>query len=116
MRLHYHTTEAKKLWNISMLQCSCTRQEKNRRKFTEQSVRSYWPSPDVARIKAVVSALEGVDIEQAIKEAAVTPAAPAAATEAAPQQGEKKVDNKPSEEEQKQNEEQAAEGLGALFG
>ena len=78
-------------------------------------------SPDAARIKAVVSALEGVNIEEAIKDAAVAPVAAMPAGGAAPQQqgegsGEKKADNKPSEAEQKKSEEQAAAGLGALFG
>ena len=75
-------------------------------------------SPDNARVKAVVSALEGVDIEQAIKEAAVAPvasAAPAGGTAETPA-AETKADNKSSEKEQKQSEEKAAAGLGALFG
>jgi len=64
---------------------------------------------DDGRIKALVAALDGVNIEQAIKEAAVAApvvvsavAAPAAAKE------EKKEEKKPAED--------AAAGLGALFG
>ncbi len=67
--------------------------------------------PDETRIKALVAALDGVDIEKAIKEAAmpvaVAAAAPAASHEA--KKEEKKKEEKPSEE-------QAAAGLGALFG
>ncbi len=70
-------------------------------------------TPNSARIKALVSALEGVDIEAAIKEASVVHAAPVAA--AAPQaQGAKKEEKKA--EDEKKSSEQAAAGLGALFG
>lgn len=73
---------------------------------------------DDSRVKALVAALDGVDIEQAIKEAAVAPAA--AAPAAAPAEGgeEKKDDDKEEkkEEEDKKSEEEAAAGLGALFG
>ncbi|MBN2454679.1 50S ribosomal protein P1 [Candidatus Woesearchaeota archaeon] len=69
--------------------------------------------PDPARVKAVVSALEGVDIDQAVKEAAV--AAQPVAQAAAPAEG-KKQEEKKSAEEEKKSEQQAAAGLGALFG
>ncbi len=68
---------------------------------------------DASRIKALVAALQNVDIEEAIKNAAVAPAAAApaaAATDAAPAKEEKK------EEEKKEEEGAAAAGLGALFG
>ena len=70
--------------------------------------------PDEGRIKALVAALDGVDIDAAIKEAAAAPvaAAPAAAGEA-PEAKEKKEEKK---EEEKPSEEEAAAGLGALFG
>ena len=72
---------------------------------------------DEARVKALVAALQGVNIEEAIKKAAVAPvaAAPAAGGEAA---GEAKKEEKkgPSPEEAKKKEEEAAAGLGALFG
>ena len=62
---------------------------------------------DEGKIKTVVAALSGLDIDKAIKDAApVAVAAPAAAVE-------KK--EKPKEEE-KVSEETAAAGLGALFG
>lgn len=67
-------------------------------------------TPDETRIKALVAALEGVDIEKAIQEAAVPVAAPVAAVAGpAAKKEEKKKEEKPSEE-------QAAAGLGALFG
>lgn len=66
---------------------------------------------DDARAKALVATLEGVDIEKAIAAQAVA-AAPAAA--AAHAKEEKKSEEKP--EEKKKTDEQAAAGLGALFG
>lgn len=74
--------------------------------------------PDESRVKALVAALDGVDIEQAIKEAAVAPA-PAAVAASEGQSEEKKDDDdkeEKSEEEEKKSEEEAAAGLGALFG
>ena len=71
---------------------------------------------DDAQIKALVSALDGVDIEKAIKEAAVPVAA---APAAAPAGGEEKKEEKkaePSAEEKKEEEAKATAGLGALFG
>jgi large subunit ribosomal protein L12 len=67
---------------------------------------------DQAKIKALVSSLEGVNIDEAIAKAAVAPAAaaPAAAAPAA----ERKEEKKPEEEAKKA--EEAAAGLGALFG
>lgn len=67
---------------------------------------------DAAKIKALVAALEGVNIEEAIKKAAVAPvAAVATAAPAASGHSEKKAEKK---EEKK--EEEAAAGLGSLFG
>lgn len=69
---------------------------------------------DDARVKALVASLEGVDIKEAISKAAVAPAAaaPAAAGGAAP--AEEKKEEEP--EEKGKTEEEAAAGLGALFG
>jgi large subunit ribosomal protein L12 len=66
---------------------------------------------DAARIKAVVSSLEGVDIEEAIKNAAV-----AAAPAAAPAAGEEKKEEKKDEKKEEAAAEEAAAGLGSLFG
>jgi large subunit ribosomal protein L12 len=73
---------------------------------------------DDARIKALVAALDGVNIEEAISKAAVAPvavaaapaaaaAAPAAAAQAAAA---------PAPEDKKEEEESGMAGLGALFG
>ena len=63
-----------------------------------------------ARVKALVSSLDGVDIEEAIKTAvAAAPAAAAGPAAAAPAAEEEKEEEGPSEEE-------AMAGLGALFG
>lgn len=61
--------------------------------------------PDEAKIKALVASLEGVNIDEAIKQAVVAAAAP--------KQEEKKEEKK--EEEGKKIEEAAA-GLSSLFG
>jgi len=61
---------------------------------------------DEAKVKALIASLEGVNIDEAIKQAVVTAAAPAA--------GEKKEEKKPEEENKKA--EEAAAGLSALFG
>ena len=70
--------------------------------------------PDEAKVKALVAALEGVNIEEVISKAAMPVAAVAVATGVAPA-GEKK-EEKPSEEEQEKKAEEAAAGLSALFG
>ncbi len=67
---------------------------------------------DDAKIKALVASLEGVDIEKAISEAAVTAVA---APTAAPAGKEEKKEEK-SKEEKKEEEAAASAGLGALFG
>ena len=67
-----------------------------------------------AKLKALVASLEGVNIDEAIKEAAIAPVA-----SSAPSSGggaiEHKKEIKPQEDEKKSTEEAAA-GLGALFG
>ena len=69
---------------------------------------------DDNRVKALVAALDGVDIEEAISKAAVAaPAAAAPAAGAAAPAAEKKEEKK---EEKKVDEGAAAAGLGSLFG
>ena len=72
---------------------------------------------DDARVKALTAALEGVDIEEALKTAVAAPAAaapaPAAASDEKPA---KKEDEEPKEDDKKVSEDEAAAGLGALFG
>jgi large subunit ribosomal protein L12 len=75
--------------------------------------------PEAAQVKALVSSLEGVDIEEAIKQTAV---AATAAPAAAPAEGEAKEDAQKGagKEEKKEDEgkkqEEAAAGLSSLFG
>ncbi|MGB9576917.1 MAG: 50S ribosomal protein P1 [Candidatus Norongarragalinales archaeon] len=63
-----------------------------------------------AKVKALVSSLEGINIDEEKKKAVV---AAAPSVEATPQKKEEKKEEGPSEE---QKEAQAAEGLAALFG
>lgn len=73
---------------------------------------------DDARVKALVAALDGVNIDEAIKKAAVTAVA-AAPVAGAAAGGEQKVaaeDEAKKAQEEKKSEEAAAAGLGALFG
>jgi len=67
---------------------------------------------DEGRVKALVAALDGVNIDQAIKEAAVVPMAAAAPSAAGHAHEAKKEEKK----EEKKSAEEAAAGLGALFG
>ncbi|MFH0711273.1 MAG: 50S ribosomal protein P1 [Candidatus Aenigmatarchaeota archaeon] len=77
--------------------------------ITEDSVKkvlqSAGASPDEAKVKALIASLEGVNIDEAIKQAVVSAAAPAAETT----KEEKKEDTSKKAEE-------AAAGLSALFG
>jgi 50S ribosomal protein L12P len=91
---------------------------KSGKEITEASVKSVLTAAgatvDDARVKALISALEGVDIEEAIAKAAFAApaaAAPAAAAGAAP---EAVVEAAPEEEDH--SEEEGMAGLGALFG
>ncbi len=84
-------------------------------KVNEANLKKVLEAADVKveepRVKALVAALQGVDIEKAIKEAA--PVAAASASKPGAPAAEKK--EKPKEEE-KVSEDEAAAGLGALFG
>ncbi len=68
---------------------------------------------DAGRVKALIAALDGADIAAAIENATAAPvavagaAAPAAEAEAAPEE---------EEEDEGVSEDEAAAGLGALFG
>lgn len=92
-------------------------------KITEANVKKVLEAAGVkaddGRIKALTASLDGVNIEETIKNAAVpAAAAPAAAADAAPAEGgDKKEDKKKKEEKEEEvSEEEAAAGLGALFG
>jgi large subunit ribosomal protein L12 len=70
-----------------------------------------------ARVKALVAALEGVDIEEAIAKAAfAAPAAAAAPAGAAAPAAEAAPAEEEEEEEEDHSEEDGMAGLGALFG
>ncbi len=70
---------------------------------------------DDARIKALIAALEGVNIDEAIKKAAVAPVtAVAPVAKAGGDKSVAKKEDKPKKDEK--SAEQAAAGLGALFG
>jgi len=65
-------------------------------------------TPDTSKVKALVAAMEGIDIEAAIAKAAMPTAAPAEA------KAEKKEEKK--EEDIEKRAESAVEGLAGLFG
>jgi large subunit ribosomal protein L12 len=71
---------------------------------------------DDARIKALTASLEGVNIEDAIKSAAIPVAAAPVASGKDTSKDEKKKEEKKEEKEEEVSEEEAAAGLGALFG
>ena len=68
---------------------------------------------DEGRVKALVAALEGVNIDEAIKEAAVPMMA---APVSAPSGGQDSAAKKEEKKEEKKSEEQAAVGLAGSFG
>ena len=91
------------------------------KKITEEGIKKILTAAGVkaddARIKALTASLEGVNIEDAIKTAAVPVAAQAqAASEKDTSKEEKKKEDKKEKEEEEVSEEEAAAGLGALFG
>ena|SRR5574344_1829529 len=69
---------------------------------------------DDARIKALIAALEDVDIDEAMETAAMAAAPAAAPAAAAP--AEEEAEEEEEEESEEEAEEEAAAGLGALFG
>ncbi len=74
-------------------------------------------TPNAAKIKALISALEDVNIDEALKSAALTPTAPAAAPAVgAPAGDAAAAEAAPAEEKDEKKEEEALEGLSSLFG
>ena len=69
---------------------------------------------DDTRVKALTAALEGVNIDEALASAVAVPAAAPVGAPAAEKKDDKKKEEK--KEEEKVTEEEAAAGLGALFG
>jgi large subunit ribosomal protein L12 len=90
------------------------------KKITEEGitavVKAAGAEVDAVRAKALVSALDGVNIEEAISKAAfAVPAAAPAAAAAAPAAAEAEKPKK-DEKAKEKAEESGMEGLGALFG
>lgn len=87
-------------------------------KITEEQVKKVLTAagvkPDEAKVKALIASLEGVNIDEAIKTAAV-PVAAAPAQPAGAKTEEKKEEKKEKKKEEVSQEEAAA-GLSALFG
>jgi large subunit ribosomal protein L12 len=72
--------------------------------------------PDPARVKALVASIQGVDLKEVLAKAeTVSVAAPAAAPSGEKKEGAGKKDEE-KKEEKGVSEEEAAEGLSALFG
>ncbi|MUV61143.1 50S ribosomal protein P1 [Halobacterium sp. CBA1126] len=78
-----------------------------------------------SRVKALVAALEDVDIEEAVAEAAAAPAAPAAGGAGGSEESEESEEEaaeeaaeaeEEAEEAEEEDEEASGEGLGDLFG
>ena len=88
------------------------------KKITEDNVKKVLTAAgvtaDASRIKALVSSLDGVNIDEAIKTAAV-PVAAAPAPAETPKAEEKKEEKKKEEKKEEVSEEEAAAGLSALF-
>ena len=85
------------------------------KEINEENVKSIIEAAGIeaedARIKALIAALEDVDIDEAMETTAMAAAAPAAAPVAA-----EAAEEEEEEEEEEASEEEAAAGLGALFG
>lgn len=100
-----------------------------KRPITEEGLRKILEAAgievDEVRVKAVVAALRGVNIDEAIKSASFAVAAPIAAQPIQPSapaatvpatEPAKAEEGGKKEEEKKEQEEELAEGLAALFG
>lgn len=89
-------------------------------KIDESSVKKVLDAANVktdeARIKALVAALEGVNIDEAIEKAAVAQVAVAPTAVVHEQKYDAKADAAKKAAEEKKSEEAAAVGLGSLFG
>lgn len=91
------------------------------KKITEEGitavVKAAGVEVDPVRAKALVAALEGINIDEAISKAAfLAPTAPAAPAAAPVAEAAKEKKEKESEKEKAKAEETGMEGLGALFG
>ena len=76
-------------------------------------------SVEESRVKALVAALEDVDIDEAVAEAAAAPVAAAGAAVAGEEEPDEEAEAEEAadeEEEDDEEEEESGEGLGELFG
>ena len=98
-----------------------------KRPITEDNLRKVLEAAgievDEVRVKAVVAALSGVNIDEAIKSAGVPamavaaqPVQPAAQPATTPEGAKAEAEAKKEEEKKKEESEEAIEGLAALFG
>jgi len=87
------------------------------KEINEENITKLLKAPGInveeARVKALVAALEDVDIGEVLKQATVMPAPQAPAEAPAAEKVEVKKEEKKKE---KESEEEAMAGLGALFG
>jgi len=72
--------------------------------------------PDEVKIKALVSALAEVNIDEALKSTPLVAAPSTQPAETRPAEAKPKEEEKEKEEEEKKGEEEALAGLSALFG
>ena len=90
------------------------------KEINEESIRKVLEAAGVkvddARAKALVAALEGVNIDEAIEKAAIAQVAAAPVAAHGEQKHDAKADAGKKAAEEKKSEESAAAGLGALFG
>ncbi len=88
------------------------------KEINEESVKKVLVAAGVTvedvKVKALIAALDGVDIEEAIKTAAMAQVAVASPTSASSDA--KPEEKKEDKKEEKKEESNAAAGLGALFG
>jgi len=73
-------------------------------------------SPDAARVKALIASLEGVNIAEVLAKAETFAAPAPAAAPAEKKEGKAEKKEEEKKEEKGVSEEEAAEGLSALFG
>lgn len=87
------------------------------KEINEENITKILEAADVevedARVKALIAALEDLDIDEAIETAVMASAPAAAPAAAAPVEEEEEEEE---EEDEEAAEEEAAAGLGALFG
>jgi len=88
--------------------------------ISEENVKNVLSAAGVAvdevRVKALVAALSEINIDEAIKAAAVPVAAAPAAAAPAQAPAEAKKEEEKEEKKEEASEEETAEGLGSLFG